>query len=367
MGVRSSQLVIDLEAAIAAAGDPIDADSLRADLAAQWARLGRMDEAEAMLNGLRQKYREASHPRLTPWLNFAEATIDLRAGRGPEALIKMRRAHAMSVAIGLTPLASHAAAWLAHLYWNAQDVDTAVRHAREALRGSPRNDHRTRCRVSLVVAEMLAMSCAVEEAKAWFARARQHIAAVGDDASRSALNFNLSAVSLASLKQVVFCEAEVENAERKAVIQDEVSQALDDLLKIPMDDKSALQHAQILSLRGHTRLALASYDKYLKASVIPSKVQRHAEWLSDEAWCHGRLRNVAQSLEKTELALSALAIDTQIDDQAAVHSRTSLVYALAGDGGEARHHDELASALWAQYRQFQQHCSALCLTITEDG
>ena len=197
---RASRLLLDLAAAVEATRDVHEADCLRADLAAQLVRSGHDAEGEAMLAELRARYRATPHERVTPWLNFAESTVDLQNGRGEEALIKMRRAHALSQAIGL-PLTALAAASLASMYWNLQDADKAVGYASEALRVAVENDHRARCRASAVVAEILGMSRREADAGRWFVRARMHASLSGDHTALSVIGFNAAQTRLVVERQ----------------------------------------------------------------------------------------------------------------------------------------------------------------------
>ena len=360
MSERPSRLQTDLEAAIRTEGNPHDADCLRADLAVQLARSGRVAEAEAIVAELRVRYRTSAHARVTPWINFAECHIELAHGNGDAALEKMRRAHALASASSLLPFVAFAAASLAYFYWNREEVEQGVRYAREALERAGPDDHRTRCRVSLVVGEMLAMSRLAEDAKAWFVRARRHAMLARDDVAISALAFNLALIHSALATQAMLQGRLFDLHARSADIAARSSAAFDEIIQLPESDMNVIRRAHSFSFSGEYAKALAIYEARLRDIKLSSASRRRCYWLADTAWCLINLNRPDEARPLAIEAAGAMTPETQIDDRAATHSRLALVFAALGDKDTAAKHQASADDRWGQYRAFQDRCAALC-------
>lgn len=367
MTPRTSKLLEALEAAIKACRDLQEGDRLRAEYVTQLARYGRVEEAAALLADLRQRNERGVFPALTPWIKYADAILDRRLGQGDASLMKMRRAQAMSTVAGLKDLQALTAAWLAHIYWNREDPEAAAREVRQALGLAAPDAHDARCRASLVVAEILAMSRREDLAQPWFVRARNHAKTAGDDAAQSALAFNLAICRLMITRQRMLSESRLAEGLGIRVLHLEASENLDSLLAIPTDDLTPIQRARLFSMQNRPDLALEIYTSLLRNANVLSAARQRAEWLSDEAWCHARLGDLARAKEVAEAAEQQIVQQTQIDDRAAIHSRLALVYAALGEVGVAARHETLAADLWATYRAYQDRCVSLCESITVDG
>lgn len=369
MSEGSSRLATDLEAAAAAAADPFQAACLRADLAAQWTRLGRVDEAEALLSGLRDQFRHLPHPHLTPWLNFAESMIDLRRNRLPEATLKMRRAHALAVAAHVDPLAARAAASLALMHWKSQEVEAAVRWVKESLARAAKADHRSRCAASLLLGEMLGVSGEAAAGRDWLARCRNYASATGDTASKSALNLSISVVALANLRQRTYELADASTNHAGAATQRFASLALDELYALPVDEgRASLQAAQLHSLTNKPELAVLAYADFERTGLA-SGLRQRALWSADQAWCEMRLGNVDTALAKAAHAVANLGQVSHLDDLdnlAVTHSTLALVYEHTGDEAKFARHRQEATQCWSRYRAFQRRTAELCLAISPD-
>lgn len=362
MNVRSSRLATDLEAAANAAKDPFEAACLRADLAAQWARLGRVEEADLLLSSLRERFKTAPHPRLTPWLNYAESMINLRRHRVPEAMVKMHRAHALAIAGNVNALSARAAATLAHMYWNAQELEPAVSLIQKSLLSAHIEDLRSRCASSLLLGEMLAISGQVEAGKVWFNKCRQYASATGDMASLSALNFNLSVVALTLLTQRKFELPDEAQSPHEAQAQWAASSALDEMFAIATaEGMSLLQTAQLHSVAEKPELALIAYGE-LERAHLASSIRQKALWLADQAWCEMRLGKRIAAMTKASSAIDSLSQFAHLDDLAVTHSSLALVFEAAGDDRFA-YHRQTASKFWSQYRAVQSRTAKLCLAI----
>ena len=127
------RLLARLDAAIAAAPDPFDADCLRVERACYLVRQGHFEPATTELDSIRGKYDARPSPSISAWLSLGDGLMSHFREVGGAARDKMRRAHALSAAGRLMPLHALSAAWLAHMDYNRHDFESMVRHLSQSL------------------------------------------------------------------------------------------------------------------------------------------------------------------------------------------------------------------------------------------
>jgi tetratricopeptide (TPR) repeat protein len=258
-----------------------------------------------------------------------------------------------------------AAGWLSFAFWNVHEVELAIGHAREALRRAAPDDHKARARVCLVIAEIFALAADEERARVWFASARRHATAAGDDASKSALSFNMSVVQGMPLRQASLSSLGQANP-RRAELHRAVSENVGAALGVPDDERTLMERARLFSLLDRPEEALELYRDH----PLPDDGFRYREWpvwLADEAWCRCRLGETERALELADAAERLLDGSTQIDDLACVQAMLAKVYAAAGDEHRAALNAALADEAWCRYADRQAAWASLCAAITENG
>jgi hypothetical protein len=316
---------------------------------------------------LRRRYEHAPHAAVTAWINFADSIIDRQLALGELSLMKMRRAYALSRAVAERPLHALTSAWLAHLYWNRQDLTTTALYAKEALLLASADDHASQGRIGLVVGEALLISGREAAGRIWYARARYHASEMGDLPSLSALAFNLAAVRAMLLRQFVLSDSAALATGRAAELQAEASRSFDHLIGTPIDSRTPIHEARILSCQGDARAALDLYVANARDANVVAAARELPEWLSDEAWCLARIGELGRAREVALSAEASLSSETQVDDRAALHSRLALVFATLGELEIADRHRTLARHLWREYRVFQDECASLFESLAVDG
>jgi len=355
-----------LERSIDGERDPVRAACMRAEHVSLLARHGYHAQAAAALIALRTRYDGQPHPVVTPWINLADAIVSSTTHGTPSAILKLRRAHALASAAANTPIRGLVAAWLAHFLWNADEVEPAVGYAREALRLAPLHDHKTRVRACLVVADMWASADRAGLAAQWFAKARAHASAVGDDASKSALNFNLSAIQCMLLRQASLASAPRADA-RVAELHRAVSENIDAALGVATDELSLFDRAQMLSLVGRPHEALAIYERHSRTAANAYAIREQPVRLAHEAWCLSRVDRPAEAREVARMTEAAIDATTHVDDVACCHSLLVKVWHAAGEAAQASHHTRVANAAWQRFAEFQGEIARLAESITESG
>ena len=347
------RLLQQLAAEIAIA-DPVEADRLRAQQIGYLAGYGRLGQAQAQLRDLRARYEAAPHAVVGPWIIFADSLVDRAAAQHDSSLLKMRRAHALSRISNVSGLHALSAAWLTHLYWNLQHVDTSVSYAIEAFGACIPCDKAALIRLSLVIGEALILSRREDAGQRWYRQARQLSLQIGDVPSLSALTYNLTSVRLMLLRQDVLSGS---GLVATGFVGAKMSQNFDEAMGVTSDARTLLQQARILSLQGDARAALNLFVAHGKAVVLEGTRIR-SEWLSDEAWCQARLGEIQSAIDTAEAARQAIVKDTQIDDLASVCSRLARTYRLVGDSTKAADYQRQSELLWDKYRVMQEDFGA---------
>lgn len=366
-GLKRSRLLLRLDAEIAASGTLQQADCKRAERAAYLARLARFDEAKADIAFLQKRY--GPQPRIEPsiWIHFAQGVVNYYENVGVCRTDHVRRAHALAVASGHTPLRALCAAWLALWDLSRLDMPALARHLREALTLARPHDHAALARAGLVAAQVLHTAGRADLARCWYQSARHHATVDGDDATLSALMHNMAWAQLMLLRQAVLSG----NAAGGGV--PELAMTLQSFDQFDQFDEllggalwrgfRPVLKAQVLSLQGDSAGALRLYKQHAidvagldgaqsglsapgKNGLLP---RLRATLLADKAWCLGVLGRAAEARACADIAAQSVDDDTQIDDRAAAHSRLAQLHAHLGDTLLAERHDAIARQAWAEH------------------
>lgn len=353
-----------IEAAMAAETDAVRSLCLAAEHASLLARHGYQVEAEEALAAVRRRHDLRPHPIATPLVNLADGIVTHYTLGTAHSALKMRRAHALARSSRHAPTLALVSAWLAHCLWNQHDLDGALPHIREALALAAPDDHKVRGRVGLVVAEIIALSGDTWTAERWFADARGHAASAGDDATKSALAFNLLTVQALLLRDAVLGGLQAVTP-RRAELHEAICRNVDRALGVQVDDLTLRVRATLMSLLGRPAEALALFEERRSLALASApRAPHHVEpvWQAHEAWSLARLGRSAEATVRLEVALAGLLPATHADDVASVHTIAARVL-LDIDPIAADHHRALAAEGWSRYEAFQARCLALCADL----
>ena len=347
----SSRLLSRLDADIKVAPTAFAADCLRCERAAYLARHGDFDEATQQLEALRKHYSTRPSSAISAWLHLAEGLLCHYKDLSPHARDKLNRAHALSAAAGLKPLQALSAAWLAHLDYLRMDIDSMARRVAEALSLAVADHHAARARAELVVAQAYHEAGRFDLARPWYDSARRHATADGDDATLSAMMWNMASLRVAAWRQIEACEPAAVGVDARALLSAESTAHFDDMLGVK--SLRALQpilRAQVCTLLGRTDEALALYTQHLADALAEGMRPVEGVLLADRAWCHARAGNLDAARADGLAAASALSLPGSFCDRAPGHSRLAQVFEALSDVATARTQRELASAAWGGHR-----------------
>lgn len=355
------KLLQRLDAEIGAAATLLEADCKCAERAAYLARLGRFDEARATMAELQARYGAAPHVEISIAMNLAEGLISYFDNVGLDDTDKVQRAHALSVASGRSQSRAVCAAWLAHWAYARLDMPALAGHVREALAHADASNHAARARACLVAAQALHLAGRLDLAKPWYDQSRICAIDRGDDVTVRAIVHNMAWLRMLVLRQAVLTGADQAHAGRHALLNAESAESLDLLAgDTSWSELKPMLKAQIASLHGDARDALALYERHLPAAKEPSRL--HANLLADKAWCHAQLNQHDAALQCAEASLRSLTEDTQIDDRAATHTRLAQAFGASGDPRQAAQAAAAASA-WQRFAALQAQAVELLADV----
>lgn len=350
-----SRRLSSLDAAIAAATQPVQADCLRAERVALLARQGQFAEAKASLAALQGQYSRQGHPQVSAWILLAEGLLAYFADLSRSATDKVRRAYAVSAAARDTQLHALTAAWLAHMDYNGHDLEAMARHVVESLRLAAPDHHSARARACLVAALAYHFGGRFDSAQPWYAKARLHANTEGDEAMLSAVMYNISGLMADQVRQAELQGGQLDpTALRRAMLSLESAGNFDALLGIAsLDALLPLHRARVLVVQGRWDEALALYEGHFSDGLLQGLDRMRASLGADLAWCRLQLGQVDQARRDALAAQVAVAHDRDVDDRAAAHSRLVQVFAQLGEHDVAARHAEQAAIDWRTHRRDQ--------------
>jgi tetratricopeptide (TPR) repeat protein len=324
------------------------------------ARQGNFVEAQLAIDRLRSRYQAQSDAEITIWVNLAEGLVSYFSELGPIARDKVMRAHALSAATGLPGLNALTAAWLAQMDFSILDATSVAVHASEALRLSSCDQHASRCRASIVIAQALHLSGRWDLAAPWYTSARLHATAEGDDLSISALMHNMVSMRLDHFRQVILTGRGEANQVAYAMVGIESSANFDELIGTStLEALRPLMRARFLSLRGEYPEALQIYESRVVNDISAALSRLGSDVMSDAGWCYLQEGFIAKARSALAMAEVELARCTQIDDRAATHSRLRNTYLGLGEISKAECHEVQAAASWQEFASVQERFVAL--------
>jgi tetratricopeptide (TPR) repeat protein len=227
-----SRYLSRLEAAVRAASEPVERAELSARMACALARLGRLQEARAIVAELRRHFGDGRSGRVTVWAMLAEGLIDCYGEISPVALDRITRAQVLSRAFGFRSVFALASAWKAHIEFEMSNFDAMGESIETAIRGSTKDDLDARARIAILLSCALALCGDLNQSGRWFMRGREYALLVGDDTSIEALQYNRAVMGLARLRTEV-CMREVSELElRRVRLEFETSRNLQSLTRV---------------------------------------------------------------------------------------------------------------------------------------
>ncbi|MBL8352441.1 MAG: hypothetical protein JNL87_19260 [Burkholderiaceae bacterium] len=240
---------------------------------------------------------------------------------------------------------------MAHIEFNDGAYDKMLTHIREALTSAADDDHQARARASLVIADSYQLSGSYQLARPWYDKVRQHASAEGDEATLSAMLYNVAAFRAANVRLADTFGAEAGAEAYRAKM--EASSSINYDFAIGTSELSFLTpilRSLILTIEKKFDEALVILES-LEMENLPKRTLPPI--FADMAWCNINLgeRDLAWSFAgRAENEIGAL---TDTDDIAYVESRIAQVANALNLHDEASEHMDRALQALSKHKAFQ--------------
>lgn len=349
----NSRLLDRLASEISSSTDPVRADRLRAERAGALARHGRVAEAREVLGVLQNRSHLARDVVLRAGLSLSDALADYFGEVAGTTRGKLEQALAFAAQSGERAIEARCEAWLAHLDYVEEQVEGAARHAARSLALAGTEEHSAQARACMVVAMAYHYAGRFDLAQPWYTRSRQHASAEGDDATLSALIYNMAALRGEHVRRAAIFPHTGALAEevRQALLAGDSSTHFDQRMGgSALEVLRPILRAGVLLAQDRYPQALVLYEAYFGDAIATGLGRFESSLRADVAWCRLKLRQPDMAREQAALAESALRADCIDDDIAMTHARLAQVHGELGDASKAQAHRELADRHW------QRHC-----------
>lgn len=351
-----SRLLARLDAAIARTRDPVQLACLRAERAGFLGRHGQVELARGQLKDIQRQFAQQPHVAVSAWLALADGQIEQYSHLGSAvAHDRLKRAYALSAAAGLHALQALSAAWLAHAHYLRDEPARMAALCAEALRLAAADHHGARWRACLTTAVALHYAGRFDLAQPWYAAARQHALADGDEVGLSATMYNQAGLRADQARQAAAFGNVVERDAVHAAMGVDSAGNFDAGIGLQsLDWLVPLLRAQLLVLEGRFDEALTLIDRHSDRLQPGWRERMQPCLLADRAWCLLQLGRHAEAREETELAAQGLsAAAAEVDDRALAHARLAQLYRQFGDEMRAAQHQVQAERDHAVYQAQQ--------------
>lgn len=350
----TSRLSKSLESKLAKASNPIERACVKAEQAILLMRHGHLPEAREMLTELHGQAFQYPNPALGAWLYLSEGLMSYYTDFGSGAVEKVQRAHAMSRNADMKPMQALSAAWLAHIHFATHEVEPMAQYLAEALNLAELDHHAARSRTSLVIAQSYHFADRMDQANLWYARARNHAHAQGDDATLSHLIYNMAALRTAQARRANVKGQSADVEEGLLLGADSVQHYDDAVGGSALIELFHILRAQVLVVQGDFQSAQAMFEAHLPQVMAMGLARLGSSLLSDLAWCRVNNGQAEHALRQAQQAEVELDPDCELDDRALTHARLAQVYAKLGDAAASRRHADSAEATWLEFSKEQQ-------------
>ena len=351
-----SRRLRELDDAIRASSEPIAAACLRAERAALLVRHGAGEFARDELAALHRLAFQVSSPRLGAWLQFAEALSSYFGDLASRPVDKLGSAAGLAAMAGDRALQALAEAWLTQLAYVRHDLDALVRHALAARELAGPALYGARFRLAVVLGMAYDFAGAHEVAQGWYRGGHRQATLDGDEASLSALLYNVTERRAVRLRHAHLRDPDAPVAESLAGVE---SVAHYDTATGGMawGDLTPLLRAQLLTAQGAHADARALFVQHLPQALAYILAQHGAGMIADLAWCCACLGDEEQARQQAGRAIAQLGEACDIDDRAATHTRVAQVHGRLGDAAGQREHAARAAACWDEFERQQRQWS----------
>lgn len=318
-----SRLLKTLNAQASSTRDPVIWARAVCRAASHFARHGQTKEALTSIGVVRAQFGNELHPEVASWLMLAEGVLHFFQMETYEAYDRIRRAYGLAIALKTQSAIPACAAWMAHIEFNAGAYDKMTAHLLEALTQATEDDHQALARASLVLADAYHLTDQYILARPWYERARLNAAGEGDEATLSAMLYNVAAFRAANVRLVDTFGGEMTKEAHRASMEASSSINFDFAIETNgLGFLSYILRGLILTIDKKYSEALQTYDSIAEHS-LPKRTL--APIYADRAWCNANLSRNDDAWKCALRAIEEASKITETDDIAYVESRVAQV------------------------------------------
>lgn len=320
--------------------------------AAHYARHGMSFQALKAIGVVRDHYGINLDPEVASWLMLAEGVLHYFAVNTKDAYDRIRRAYGLAVALQNESALPICAAWMALVEFHDGEYTKMSSHLEEALTTARADDHPAHARACLVLADAYHLSGSYSLARPWYERARLRSADDGDNATLSAMLYNVAAIRAANARLDDTFGVESPAEKHRAGMEIASSRHYDHAI-----DSHGLDFLSLL-LRGLVKTLSRNFDEALNLyrEVEKSKLQPQmlSPMYADMAWCLVNTGKFEDGIRHMQLAIDSANHLYESDDRAYVNSRISQVLKLLNRSPESKQFELIAIIALNDHRTFQR-------------
>ena len=347
-----SRLLATLNEQAAKTTDPLVWSRTVCRAAAHYARHGMSSQAIKAIGVVRDHYGVNLDPEVASWLMLAEGVLHYFEVNTKVAYDRIRRAYGLAVALQNDPALPICAAWMALVEFHDGEYTKMSSHIEESLTTARADDHPAHARASLVLADAYHLSGSYSLARPWYERARLRSADDGDNATLSAILYNVAAIRAANARLDDTFGVESPSETHRAGMEIASSRHYDHAIDTHgLGFLSLLLRGQIKTLSRNFNEALNLYNEVEKSKLQP---QMLSPMYADIAWCSINIGEIEDGIHYMQLAIDNVNHLYEYDDQAYVNSRVSQVLKLLNRSVESEKFELIAITALNKHRAFQK-------------
>lgn len=347
-----SRLLATLNAQASTTRDPVVWARAVCRAASHFARHGQTKEALTSIGVVRAQFGPELHPEVASWLMLAEGVLHFFQWRTHEAYDRIRRAYGLAVALRTESAIPSCAAWMAHIEFNDGAYEKMLDHIKEALTKAADDDHQAHARASLVVADSFQLSGNYQLARPWYDKVRQHAAAEGDEATLSAMLYNVAAFRAANVRLADTFGTDAGTEAHRAKMETSSSANYDFAIGTSgLSFLTPILRSLVLTIHGKFDEALLILNS-LEMANLPKRTLSPV--YADMAWCKVNIGEPDLAWSSAKQAIDEMSALTDADDIAYVESRIAQVARFLNLHDAANAHSEKAQLALAKHRVFQE-------------
>lgn len=346
-----SRLLATLNSQASGTRDPVVWARAVCRAASHFARHGRTNDALKSIGVVRAHFGNELHHEVASWLMLAEGVLHFFRWQTHEAYDRIRRAYGLAIALQNSSAIPSCAAWMAHIEFNEGAYERMISHVDQALKTAAPDDHQALARASLVLADAYQLANSYPQARPWYEKARQHATAEGDEATLSAILYNVAAFRTANLRLIDSFGEESASELHRASMETSSSATFDFAIGTTgLEDLTPILRGTMLTLGKKFSEAI----QVLETIDLTRVAKRlHGAIFSEIAWCNTNLGQFETGWRHALKAIDSLGDIRDDDDIAYTQARIVQTAELLGKMDEAQAHLVPAREFLLKHREFQ--------------